>query len=242
MATDAAGDSTSQGVRATAGYLGHIEPFDPNTPDAWDCYLERMNLYFEANGITEESRRSAFRPATLGDPSTIHFHKRDQREGESITKYMAEIRRLSEFCKFTDLDDMFRDRLVCGIRDQATQKRLFADPRLTLKSALELALAAEAANKNVSEIKESTRDINYTSSHPKTKASKQQKSRLQFPNRTRNICIRCGQCHGGQSCRFNDATCNFCKKKGHLEHVMFQGGCYESFTTRTGASSAGRDA
>ena len=53
------------------------------------------------------------------------FNSRSQRDGESVAEFVAELRRLSEHCKFeVTLDDMLRDRLVCGIRDVRIQRRL----------------------------------------------------------------------------------------------------------------------
>ena len=67
--------------------------------------------------------------------------------------FLAKLRRLSEHCEFgITLDEMLRDRLVCGVRDIRIQRRLLAEPKLTLKRALDLALAIEAADKDVSEI------------------------------------------------------------------------------------------
>ena len=42
---------------------------------------------------------------------------------------------------------MLRDRLVCGVRDIRIQRRLLEEPKLTLKRALDLSLAIEAADK-----------------------------------------------------------------------------------------------
>ena len=47
---------------------------------------------------------------------------------------------------------MLRDRLVCGVRDIRIQRRLLAELKLTLKRALDLALAIEAADKDASGI------------------------------------------------------------------------------------------
>jgi hypothetical protein len=71
------------------------------------------------------------------------FNSRNQKEGETVAEFVAELRRLSEHCKFNDtLDDMLRDRLVCGIRDGRIQCRLLAEPDLTLKRAFKLSQAA----------------------------------------------------------------------------------------------------
>ena len=52
---------------------------------------------------------------------------------------MTELRSLSEFCNLGEmLEDMIQDRLVCGINDEAMQKRMLAEPNLTYKRAVEL--------------------------------------------------------------------------------------------------------
>ena len=53
------------------------------------------------------------------------FNKCDQAPGEAITEYIAELRKFSDACKFTDLDDRLRDRIVYGARDEALKHRLF---------------------------------------------------------------------------------------------------------------------
>ena len=74
---------------------------------------------------------------------------RSQREGETIAEFVVELRRLSEHCKFGDtLDDMLRDRVVCGIRGVRLQRRLLAESELTFKKAFEICQATELAHKN----------------------------------------------------------------------------------------------
>ena len=79
----------------------------------------------------------------------FRFHSRTQKEGETVAEFIADLRKLSEHCKFANtLDDMLRDRLDCGIRDARIQRRLLAEPDLTLKKAFDLAQASETADKN----------------------------------------------------------------------------------------------
>ena len=77
------------------------------------------------------------------------FHTRSRKTGESVATFVAELRALAEFCNFgTTLEDMLRDRLVCGINDEHTQRRLLSEPTLTFKKALEVAQGLEMAAKN----------------------------------------------------------------------------------------------
>ena len=68
------------------------------------------------------------KPSTI--PQRFKFNTRSQQPGESITMFLAELSYLSEHCEFgITLDEMFRDRLVCGVRDIRIQRRLLAVPK-----------------------------------------------------------------------------------------------------------------
>ena len=74
------------------------------------------------------------------------FHSRVRKVGDSIATFVSELRSLSEYCNFgATLDDMVRDHLVCGVNDNAIQKRLLAESSLTYQKAVELALSVETA-------------------------------------------------------------------------------------------------
>ena len=74
---------------------------------------------------------------------------RRQARGESINTYVAALRSIAEHCEYgAVLNDMLRDRLVCGIHDQGIQRRLLQQTDLTFDKALEVALASEAAEKD----------------------------------------------------------------------------------------------
>ena len=69
-----------------------------------------------------------------------------------MADFVAELRRLSEYCGFQDLEDMLRDRLVCGFRDARIQKKLLAEMGLTFKKAFETAQAVETAENQAREL------------------------------------------------------------------------------------------
>ena len=70
-----------------------------------------------------------------------------------MSEYVAELRRLATMCEFgTFVNEALCNRLVCGLREEAMQQQLLAEPSLDLKKACELAQGMEAANRNAKEI------------------------------------------------------------------------------------------
>ena len=154
--------------------------------EEWSEYIERLEYYFEVNGVADEGKQRAIllsvcgsktytlvrnltRPGKPSDktfkelielvqehenpkPSSIvqrfKFNTRFRKPGESIASYVAELRSLSEHCDFqTVLEDMLRDRLVCGINDKQIQRRLLAVKTWDFKKAMEIATSMETAVK-----------------------------------------------------------------------------------------------
>ncbi|KRX28068.1 hypothetical protein T07_3822 [Trichinella nelsoni] len=147
--------------------LNQIEAFQREKGASWELYVERLNFYFEANDITSAEKKRAilmcvkehFNPAPSEIVFRLRFHKRSQRPNESITEYVAALMHLSENCNFGNtLDDMLRDRLVGGIRDEVIQRGLLAEPNLTFDLAQKIAIAAETAQRNTEEIRTSNND------------------------------------------------------------------------------------
>ena len=67
--------------------------------------------------------------------------------GESVSQYMAELRRLSQYYEYGDsLDSMLRDCLVCGINHDCTQQRLLSEgANLSLQKVMDISLSPESA-------------------------------------------------------------------------------------------------
>ena len=84
--------------------------------------------------------RAHFEPKPLIIAKRFLFHRRDQRPGESIAEYLAELRRLASGCAFQgdQLTEALRDRLVCGMRSEATQKRLLSESDPSVDRVLEV--------------------------------------------------------------------------------------------------------
>ena len=138
------------------------------------------------------------------------FASRRQKPGESIATFVSELRRLSEHCNYGQtLDEMLRDRVVCGIADGRLQRRLLAEPELNLKKAVELAQAQETADQGAQHLQQKQ-----PQSGQMNNLTKSLRPALQHGQTT---CYRCrGTNHLATECRFKDAICRNCSKKGHI--------------------------
>ena len=57
------------------------------------------------------------------------------------------IRALAETCDFGALkDQLIRDRIVCGVRDNAVRRKLLQESKLTLEKCIDICHAAEATS------------------------------------------------------------------------------------------------
>ncbi len=225
--------------------FGRVEEFQPEV-ESISAYLERVELFFDANSIDAERRvpvflsvigsknysllrnllaptkpsgatyevltarlRDHFQPKKIVIAERFHFHRRNQAAGETIADYVAELRRLSTHCEFEGyLEDALRDRLVCGLRNEAIQHRLLSKSDLTFSKALEIAQNMEAAEKNAQQLHGAETPIQYVD-RPSSGTQRQ-----------KVCCSRCGgDNHGAQECRFREASCHACGKKGHIAKV-----------------------
>jgi len=97
-----------------------------------------------------DALREHYNPRTFEIVQRFKFNTRFWQPEESISTYVSQLRSLAEFCNFgAALDDMLRDRLVCGINDSQIQHRLLSEKNLTFETALSLAFGQETAAKNV---------------------------------------------------------------------------------------------
>ena len=231
---------------------GKLSEFQPET-ESIAAYLERVEVFYKANSIAEDKQVAVFlsvvggktfsllrdllapaKPqdqtlATLFETLKLHFepkplviaerfyfHKRNQGTTESIAEYLAELRRLATNCEFGGyLNDALRDRLVCGLRNNSIQKRLLSEANLTLAKAGEIAQGMEAAERNAKRLQGGEGASVYRMAPHGGKPSTASANKP---------CYRCGGTdHAPSACRFRDATCHQCQKKGHIAKVCRSG-------------------
>ena len=142
----------------------------------------------------------------------FRFHNRNQPKDESIADYIAELRRLTQLCEFgSGLSDALRDRLVCGMHCQSTQKRLLSEKDLTLERAVAIAVSMETATKDALELQRKAVDSDI------------HKMSIRDARNKEHQCYRCGKTsHSANDCWFKDKNCRKCNRPGHIERVCRQ--------------------
>ena len=229
-----------------------VGEFNPALDD-WTSYAERVEFYFEANGVTDASKKRArllsscgaqtyklirnltapstpmemtykdivkrvhdhYQPKTSTAVERLKFHSRVRKSNESVATFICQLRELSQFCDFGEnLEEMLKDRLICGIGDTRMQRRLLSEKDLTFQKAQDIVLALEAADANAGEVETTIQppqpQINSLYKGP---VSKSRSTRAPPP------CYRCGGSHSHRECRFQDSTCHYCHKRGHIAKV-----------------------
>ena len=158
-----------------------------------------------------DARKSHYSPQPSVIVQCYLFHTRFKRPEEYVATFLSELHALVQHCNFgATLDDMIRDRLVCGIGNDLIQRRLLSEADITLDSALKLALSYGSAVRTVRELQ----TCPATSIVAESGVHKVDHTAGQQPTGAR--CYRCGRkTHISAQCPHREAKCiNF--KKGHI--------------------------
>ncbi|KAI7797170.1 hypothetical protein IRJ41_014565, partial [Triplophysa rosa] len=159
-----------------------------------------------------------FNPQPSEIVQRFKFDSRTKKPTETMTEYVAELRCLAQDCNYgATLNQMLRDRLVCGIDDDRIQRRLLSETNLTFETALKIAVAAETASKNVLDLKYKTSEQVCNSVTFHGKKFDQRQKRNTYEDKDIRECYRCGgRNHKANECRFKKDKCYGCGKIGHL--------------------------
>ena len=171
--------------------------------------LPAAKTFAELAGVLKEH----FEPKPIIVAERFYFHQRSQGPTETIAEYIAELRRLAKSCEYGEfLEESLRDRLVCGVRSHAIQKRLLSESNLKLAHAIQISQSMEAADANGKKLHgdEAVQVHRAFQRHGGRTAAKS----------AEKVCYRCGGTdHQASLCRFREVECNKCHKKGHLARV-----------------------
>lgn len=149
---------------------------------------------------------------------TEKFYNRKQRSNESITSFVAALHDISSRCKFSDMPRRVAEQIILGVKDGGLKKELLKIEvtDLTYDKVVQRALNYEA-------ISESNRE-NYllarthcdvTQSNPSTSADVSEPMDVNAVQT--KLCVHCARRHANLRCKFRNATCYKCHKKGHTK-------------------------
>lgn len=104
----------------------------------------------ETYGELVKALKGHFAPVKSIISERCKFHKRFQKEGETLAQYAVEIKHLASSCDFGSfLNDAMRDRFVSGIKNEDIQQRLMTEKDSTFSQLFEFACRLESARKEV---------------------------------------------------------------------------------------------
>ena len=185
---------------------------------------DAMNIY-DGLPLTELQRTkipdilTAFEKYCIGETNETYerfiFNSRNQEEGETVEKYVAELRRLAKSCNFETLEEnLIRDRIVMGVKCDITRRKLLQEAKLTLSRATDIARAMEISKGQMSRIKKEgetdelvhkLRSNNYT------------------PKKSAKNCHFCNKNHPFKKelCPAYGKTCSVCKGRNHFAGTKY---------------------
>ena len=102
----------------------------------------------EADKSKIDKITDAFKKYCIGEVNVTYeryvFHQRVQHADELMDDFFADLRVKAKSCEFGDLEDsLIRDRIVIGIRDDPTRRRLLQMKKLSLAEAVDACKASE---------------------------------------------------------------------------------------------------
>ena len=164
------------------------------------------------------------------------FNIRDQESAESIDSYVTVLRTLVKSCNFCDClhDTLIRDRIVIGVRDQQTRKRLIQERKLTLTKCIDICRGAEASSSQLKVMNNATDKVHGLSAQrsrytrppwcgkatPSQSSSSRGGARPKYTSYSKEpqLCKFCAKVHNmkKEDCPAWGRTCKLCHELNHF--------------------------
>ena len=169
--------------------------------------MDKLNQYFAPRKNTSYNRHI--------------FRQEKQKEGETISQFVAKLRQLTIFCDFPaeSMDSFIQDQVIDNCSSTKLRTKLVAERDLTLDRMLDIAQAMEASESQSSQIAEDNQFTNVYSINRQTRGGKRGQRECQNPSKSKEKqCFRCEiKGHSGDYCRCSrNVTCFKCGKPGHF--------------------------
>ena len=190
----------------------------------------------------------AFEHHCVGETNVTYeryvLNKRAQAAGETFDIFFADLRRLIKSCEYgTLVDSILRDRIVMGIRDDATRRKLLQQRNLDLSKAVDICKSCEVASRQMKDItspedvsaikserrggrlrdKRQHRGQSTSRHHSRRRGSSRRRDGSNEKNGGVHIgsgnCTFCGRRHEKGNCPAYGTTCGKCSKRNHFDSV-----------------------
>ena len=168
------------------------------------------------------------------------FHGRNQRQGESISQYFSGLSQLHDACSYPDSlqcgrcgslcgheaqlrETRLRDRLVCGLRDRAMQRRVLGEEYgsdLSLHRVMQICSAYESSTDTEYGLGEQLPDLALAAATKST--YKRQQGQAKTLKSDVGTCRFCVETQPKGQCKAYNQTCRLCLKVGHFARVCRQ--------------------
>ena len=171
-----------------------------------------------------------YQPKKIEVAETFKFHRCVQDDGGTVSEYSARLRGMAADCNFVNfLTRALRDQFISGIRGEDTRRKLLEVDR-TFDECYQVATADEAAAREsktfiASAIPTTSQSVNLMQG----RKSQHQAQFHDYSSKGRWVrkgeasksdsyqCFSCGKTdHNRAKCRFRNAVCNKCHRKGHI--------------------------
>lgn len=170
------------------------------------------------------------------------FFTRNQGPDEPIDNYVTDLKTKAQPCEFGNLSDgLIRDRIVCGIHDEACRARLLRESDLTLAKAIDVCRAQEMSTKQLKSLKgseeqtvaaisqsKSGRKVSSQNYSKHTKHAKQRTGNQRPDSTDGRSCRNCGRRHMKDSCPAFWKPCHRCHNKNHFAKYCLTEPSYNS--------------
>lgn len=193
-------------------------------------------LPFEEEAHRQDTDRilTAMQTYCLGETNETYeryiFFTRNQKQGEKIESYVATLRTLAKTCAFNDLEDsLIKDRIVTGISETATRKRLLTTDNLSLKKCVDICRSMETTEKqlqtmtgvketDVHRVSAKTKPTNTYRDKKKSSNGNTHPSHSKTASHSSKQCLFCGGQHvfKKEMCPAWGKVCSKCKGKNHF--------------------------
>jgi hypothetical protein len=142
----------------------NVEPKDRQAAILLACigsnaYTVYTTFQFENKDDCDDPEKlcQAFERYCVGELNVVYeryvFNRRQQEPGETFDSFVGDLRQLVKSCEYATVEDsIVRDRIVLGIRDDVTRRKLLQARTLDLKSAIDICRAAETTSRQFKSI------------------------------------------------------------------------------------------